>query len=59
MILMVQGDLGAVTLAHVGIASKTGLLAVVPALGLTFTHYVRHFANRWSPGQGASTIVDT
>jgi hypothetical protein len=37
LLLMVQGQLTMVTLAHVGIASKTGLLAVFPALGITFT----------------------
>jgi hypothetical protein len=48
MLLMVQGHLGVVTMAHVEIASKTGLLAVFPALGITFTRYARHFANRWT-----------
>ena len=46
MVLMVQGDLMAITLAHVLIATKTGLLAVVPALGVTFTKQVRHLLNR-------------
>jgi hypothetical protein len=32
------------------IASKTGLLAVFPALGVTFTRYARHFVNRWTTG---------
>jgi len=45
---MVQGQLSDVTLAHLLIASKTGLLAVVPILGITFTHYARHFINRWT-----------
>ena len=48
MLLMVQGHLGAVTMMHVGIASRTGLLAVVPVLGISFTRYARHFANRWT-----------
>ena len=48
VILMVQGHLLDVTLAHVAIAAKTGLLAVAPALWLTFTSYARHFVNRWS-----------
>lgn len=47
LLLMVQGDLAGVTLAHVAIASKTGLLAVSPVLGVTFTRYARHFGNRW------------
>src|SRR4051812_15338189 len=46
-VLMVQGHLGAITLAHVGIASQTGLLAIVPVLALTFTRYASHFVNRW------------
>ena len=48
MVLMVQGDLTALTLAHLAIATKTGLLAVMPALGLTFTKQVRHLLNRWT-----------
>lgn len=48
LMLMVQGQLAMVTMAHVEIASKTGLLAVCPALGLTFTRYAKHFANRWT-----------
>jgi len=48
MVLMVQGHLADVTLAHVGIAAKTGLLAVSPALAVTFSQYARHFANRWA-----------
>jgi len=47
LVLMVQGHLAEITLAHLAIASRTGLLAVSPALVLTFTHYARHFANRW------------
>ena len=48
LVLMVQGDLTAITLAHLAIATKTGLLAVVPALGVTFTTQVRHLLNRWT-----------
>jgi hypothetical protein len=47
MFLMVQGHLGMITMVHVGIASKTGLLAVIPALGVTFTRYARYLTNRW------------
>jgi uncharacterized membrane protein len=32
----------------VAIATKTGLLAVLPILGVTFSHYGRHMINRWS-----------
>ena len=48
MVLMVQGHLGEVTLGHLLIASKTGVLAVFPALGITLTRYARHLANRWT-----------
>ena len=48
LVLMVQGHLGDVTLAHFLIATKTGLLAVSPAVGATFTRYARHFANKWA-----------
>lgn len=48
MLLMVQGHLGAVTMMHFEIASETGLLAVVPVLGVSFTRHARHFANRWT-----------
>lgn len=47
LVLMVQGRLSEVTAAHLLIASKTGLLAVLPVLGITFTHHARHFMNRW------------
>ena len=46
-VLMVQGHLVDVTLAHLAIASKTGLLAVVPILGISFSPYARHLVNRW------------
>jgi integral membrane sensor domain MASE1 len=48
LILMVQGDVTAITLAHLTIATETGLLAVVPAVIVTFTRYARHFVNRWT-----------
>lgn len=48
LLVMVKGHLGDVTLTHVVIASKTGLLALCPALGITFTRFARHLANRWS-----------
>jgi len=48
LVLMVQGHLVDATLAHLLIATKTGTLAVFPALGLTFTRHARHFANKWA-----------
>jgi integral membrane sensor domain MASE1 len=48
LLLMVQGNLAAATLTHFGIASRTGLAAVLPALFVTFTRYARHLANRWT-----------
>jgi len=48
MLLMVQGHLGAITMLHVEVASKTGVLAVVPVLGVSFTQFARHFVNRWT-----------
>ena len=48
LLLMVQGNLAEVTLAHFVIASKTGLLAVSPALAVTFTRHAHHFLNRWT-----------
>ena len=48
LVLMVQGNLINLTLAHVFIATKTGLLAVSPALFVTFTHHARYFANKWA-----------
>jgi hypothetical protein len=47
MILMVQGNLAAATLTHVAIASKTGILAMTPLLGVTLTRHARHLTNRW------------
>jgi hypothetical protein len=59
MLLMVQGQLAAITLTHVGIASETGLLAIVPVLGVSFTRQARHFANRWTTSAllGVCTFV--
>jgi hypothetical protein len=48
LLLMVQGNLAGLTWGHVGIASQTGLLAVVPVLGVTLTKQARHLANRWT-----------
>jgi len=48
LVLMVQGHLLDVTLAHLVIAGKTGLLSVSPALVVTFTGYARYFANKWA-----------
>ena len=48
MILMVQGNLMGLTLGHLLIASKTGLLAVSPVLAVTITRYARFLANRWT-----------
>jgi hypothetical protein len=48
LLLMVQGHLGMITMTHLEIASQTGLLAVVPVLGVTFTKHARHFVNRWT-----------
>jgi len=48
VVLMVQGSLVDVSLAHLAIASKTGLLAVSPVLGVTFSPYVGHLLNRWT-----------
>ena len=47
LVLMVQGQLMDATLSHLLVAAKTGLLAMSPALGLTFTRYAHHFANKW------------
>jgi hypothetical protein len=48
LLLMVQGNLAAVTASHFEIAAKTGLLAVAPVLGISFTRHARHFVNRWT-----------
>lgn len=48
LLLMVQGHLPELRAAHFLIASKTGLMAVLPLVGLSFTGFARHFANRWT-----------
>ena len=48
LLLMVQGHLGAITMAHVVVASKTGILAIVPVMFVSFTRFARHFVNRWT-----------
>lgn len=48
LLLMVQGDLAGATLAHLAVASKTGVLGVFPLLGVTFTRYAAHLTNRWT-----------
>src|SRR5262249_27024142 len=48
LVLMVPGNLAALTVTHAGIATKTGVLAVLPAVVVTFTRYARHLVNRWS-----------
>jgi len=48
MVPMVQGNLLGLTLGDLEIASETGLLAVFPALAISFTSYARHFVNRWT-----------
>lgn len=47
LLLMVQGQLAQITLGHLLIASKTGILTVFPLVGITLTRFARHFANRW------------
>jgi hypothetical protein len=48
LLLMVQGHLLSITGAHLAIAAKTGLLAVSPAVAMTFTPFARHLINRWT-----------
>ena len=48
LLLMVQGDIGGLTAGHLLIVSKTGLLAVSPAVLVTLTRHARHLANRWT-----------
>jgi integral membrane sensor domain MASE1 len=59
LLLMVQGDVAAITAAHLVVAAKTGLLAVAPALGITFTKYARYLLNRWTASAflGACTFL--
>lgn len=47
LLLMVQGQIAQVTAGHFVIASQTGLLTVIPLVGLTLTRFARHFVNRW------------
>lgn len=47
LLLMVQGQLPQATLGHLLVASETGVLAVFPLLGITWTRHARHFVNRW------------
>jgi hypothetical protein len=48
VLLMVQGHLLEVTAAHLLVASKTGLFAVVPVLLVSFTRHARTLVNRWT-----------
>jgi hypothetical protein len=48
LLLMVQGDPGRITLGHIAVASKTGLLAVFPALGISLTRHAHRLANKWT-----------
>jgi len=48
LLLMVQGNLLNLTITHLGLAAKTGLISVIPALILTFTAFAHHFLNRWT-----------
>jgi hypothetical protein len=48
LVLMVQGHLLDASLAHLLVASKTGLLAVAPVLVVTMTRHVHHLFNRWT-----------
>jgi hypothetical protein len=56
---MVQGNLAEATLTHFAVAAKTGLLAVSPALAITFTQHARHLINRWTAASflGVCTFV--
>jgi hypothetical protein len=47
LLLMVQGQLAQATFGHFLVASETGVLTVVPLLGITLTRQARHFTNRW------------
>jgi hypothetical protein len=59
IVLMVQGHLLEVTAAHLLVASKTGLLAVVPVLAVSFTRHARALVNRWTGSVilGATTFA--
>jgi hypothetical protein len=47
VVLMVQGHLLDATLTHFAIATKTGLLATFPVVGVTLTRHAHHMTNRW------------
>lgn len=59
LMLMVRGNLLALTPGHFALASKTGLLAVLPAMAVTFTRYAEHYVNRWTSSVflGVSTFL--
>ena len=59
IVLMVQGNLAAVTLTHLATASKTGLLAILPIVCVTFSRYAGHLVNRWTSSAflGVCTFV--
>ena len=48
LVLMVGGHVLDLTGAHLLVAAKTGVLSVLPSVGLTFTGFARHFVNRWT-----------
>ena len=48
LVLMVQGQIAQTTLSHFLVATETGLLTVLPLLGVTLTRHAHHFANRWT-----------
>jgi len=48
LLVMVKGHIGDVTVTHLVIATKTGLLTVCPSLAVSYTRYARYFANRWA-----------
>ena len=48
LLLMVQGNLLALTSAHFLLAGKTGLLSVLPAMVVSFTPHAHHLVNRWT-----------
>ncbi len=56
---MVQGHLVDITLAHFVIAAKTGLLAIFPVLGVSFSRYAKHLVNRWTSSAlaGLGTVL--
>ncbi len=59
VVLMVGGHVLDVTGAHLLVASKTGVLSVLPSVVLTFTTFARHFVNRWTSSAffGVCTFV--